>query len=362
MIFSLFSLLLLLLLNAFKAIKSRSTSQSRNKILVLVSCDLFGIDVSRFTPVGRADEEILTYNLFLTKSFSFYNLAARTVQNKIALKGELRDEVEASFSHFPFPIPPLVLNVARMLRPQIVLFSQDLSRCHCYHGIFRAEFEVYSIDTEETFVQKTKDGTTDAVVICFCSATKPVANHLLPLIFQANHLSVLTCTKTLDSDFIRLAVQHGAERFLLCTMEAEKIRALVLEAIQGGGLREFLQSCCRGPVSRHVRKMIDETIHAFPHRLHESEMARRLGISRSWVQKLCRQAFGLTFTRLMRRIWVHQALRLMQRTNLDNVEIAEQLNYSEESSLARDFRKELGCNPTEARKRLAEQSPEALLH
>ncbi len=129
-------------------------------------------------------------------------------------------------------------------------------------------------------------------------------------------------------------------------------------------LKEFLASSHAGSfaVSPHMRKMIDEIIHAFPHRLHESEMARRLGISRSWIQKLCRQAFGLTFTRLIRRIWVHQALRLMQHTNLDNVEIAEQLNYSEESSLARDFRKELGYSPTEARKRLAEQSPEALLH
>ncbi len=184
---------------------------------------------------------------------------------------------------------------------------------------------------------------------------------MLSVISHANHLPVLTCTKKLDSDFIRLAVQHGADRFLLCTMKAEKIQGLVLEAIQGGGLKEFLQSCCQGTVSRHVRKMIDEIIHAFPYRLHENEIARRLEISRSWVHKLCRQAFGLTFTRLLRRIWVYQALRLMQRTNLDNVEIAEQLNYSEESSLARDFRKELGYSPTEARKRLAEQSPEALL-
>lgn len=51
----------------------------------------------------------------------------------------------------------------------------------------------------------------------------------------------------------------------------------------------------------------------------------------------------------------------MQKTTLDNVEIAQQLNYSEESSLARDFRKELGYSPTEARKRLTVQSPGALL-
>jgi AraC-like DNA-binding protein len=93
----------------------------------------------------------------------------------------------------------------------------------------------------------------------------------------------------------------------------------------------------------------------------EPEMAKRLGISQRWLQKTCRQAFGKTFKRLMRRIWIHQALRLMEKTTLDNVEIAQQLNYSEESNMARDFRKEFGYSPTEARKRLTVQSPDELL-
>ena len=63
----------------------------------------------------------------------------------------------------------------------------------------------------------------------------------------------------------------------------------------------------------------------------------------------------------MRRIWVYQALNMMQNTNLDNTEISLQLNYSDETSLARIFRKELGYNPTEARKRLIRYSPEELL-
>jgi len=250
-----------------------------------------------------------------------------------------------------------------MLRPKIVLCCQDLRRCHCYHRIFHVEFEIYSVDTEEAFVKETNDKDTDAVVICLCSAPEPEADDSLPMISSANHLPVLTCTKTLAPDFIRRAVQCGTDRFLLCGMETEKIRSLILEAIQGGGLREFLQSGCQGhaAVSPHLRKMLDEIIHAFPYRLHESEMSGRLGISGSWIQKLCRQILGVTFVRLMRRLWIYQALRLMQRTTLDNVEIALQLNYSEESSLARDFRKELDYNPSEARQRLAEQSPEALL-
>lgn len=194
---------------------------------------------------------------------------------------------------------------------------------------------------------------------------RPGAKRARPAAFdrRLGPLPVLACSKTVNLDFVRMAAPQGVDRFLCCDMGVETIQPIIFEAIRRGELKEFLASCYPGSfaVPPHVRKMIDGIIHAFPHRLHESEMARRLGINRSWVQKLCRQAFGLTFTRLLRRLWVHQALRLMQRTNLDNVEIAVQLNYSEESSLARDFRKELGYNPTEARKRLAEQSPETLL-
>lgn len=94
--------------------------------------------------------------------------------------------------------------------------------------------------------------------------------------------------------------------------------------------------------------------------LGEDDIARPLGISRSWLQKLCRRIYHRTFKQLLRRIWVYHALRLMQHTNLDNGEIALQLNYSEASNLARDFRKELGCSPTAARLRLATQRPEKL--
>ena len=61
------------------------------------------------------------------------------------------------------------------------------------------------------------------------------------------------------------------------------------------------------------------------------------------------------------RTVVNQALYLMQHTNFDNSDIAMKLHYSEESSLARDFRKALKCNPDEARQLLTHQTREKLL-
>jgi AraC-like DNA-binding protein len=134
---------------------------------------------------------------------------------------------------------------------------------------------------------------------------------------------------------------------ICCMWDKTRIATTILEAIRRGRIKEFLEAAYPGSLasSPHMRKLVDEIIHAFPNRLTENESAQRLGISRSWLQKLCRSASQLSFHRLLRRIWIHQALRLMQKTTLDNVEIAQQLNYSEESNLARGFRKELVTAP-----------------
>jgi len=250
-----------------------------------------------------------------------------------------------------------------MSKPKLVLYSPELPCCTCYHRLFNIAFECHSADSAAGFHKKIQTLGAGAAVVCLCSAQTQRATELLQFEALSGPLPILACSKSLNPDFIQEAAKQGIDRFLVCDMEPEKISVIIHEAIRRGGLKAFLESSYPGSLSSspHARKMIDEIVHAFPHRLREDEIARRLGISRSWLQKLCRRAFDLTFKQLLRRIWVHQALRLMQHTNLDNGEIALHLNYSEASNLARDFRKELGCTPTEARRRLLIQSPEELL-
>ena len=248
-------------------------------------------------------------------------------------------------------------------KPKIVHFSQALSSCLCYNRIFHTEFETDSTDSYDEFLKKLRDADADAVVVCFCSAQDQDIDELLKLDALAGTIPVIACSRNLSLDFVSSAARQGVKRFLLCTMGKEKIHEIIHHAIRGGELKEFLEQSFSDSLtsSLHVRRMIDKITHAFPSRLDERDMARKLGISQSWLQKLCRQAFGKSYTRLMRRIWIHQALHLMRHTTLDNGEIALQLNYSEESNMARDFRKELGCNPTEARKLLSRRIPEEIL-
>jgi AraC-like DNA-binding protein len=147
-------------------------------------------------------------------------------------------------------------------------------------------------------------------------------------------------------------------------MGVEKVKGIIIDAIRNHGLKEFLNGYFLNgnDISPYICKLIDEIVYNFPHRLNVTESANRLGIDRGWLCKLCKQTCGKSPTSLLRTIWVYQALRMMQHTNLDNLDIALHLNYTERSSMARDFHKELGCSPSEARVLLTNHSPEELLN
>lgn len=151
--------------------------------------------------------------------------------------------------------------------------------------------------------------------------------------------------------------------FISCGWDRASISGEISEAMRRGGITELLESCYPDVLNGlpYAHKIVNAIVRAFPHRLNERELSRQLGMSERWVRSLCRDVFKNTFGQLVRRIWVHQALRMMEHTGLDNTEIALHLNYSEESSMARDFRKELGCGCAEARKRLLNSTPLELI-
>lgn len=250
-----------------------------------------------------------------------------------------------------------------MTKPKLILHSKTLSNCACQIRALNHEFEIIVTHTEAQFLQTLKDISADIVVLCFPFAEESNIEELLRLDALSGPIPVLVCTKIYNPNFIRLAAQRGIDHFLLCDMEREQLQQLIFAALRGRGLRAFLESYSLGRFdsSPYVGKIINEIIHAFPHRLTIREVARRLGITVRRLQMICREAFGRPFTQLMRHILVFQALNMIKNTNLDNTEIALELDLADESSLARIFRKELGCNMTEARKRLVRHSPEELM-
>ncbi len=250
-----------------------------------------------------------------------------------------------------------------MIKPGLVVYSQEFPYCPYFQDTFDTVFKVEPAYTQKQFLSQIRNHHPDAAVVCFCSACKENVEELLQLDATTGPLPFLSCSKKLTLDFVTTAANSGVNRFLCCQWSKKKIIPIVLEAIRLGGMKEFLAVYYPNSLSpsRYVGKIVNEIIHTFPRRLPESHVAEKLGISPRWLRTICRQAFGRTFTQLMRQIRVLQALRLMKHTTLDNLDVALQLNYSEESNMARDFRKELGYNPCEARKRLCECTPNELL-
>lgn len=200
-------------------------------------------------------------------------------------------------------------------------------------------------------------------MLYFCSASEKDGDELARLQSLAGPIPVIACSKSLMTDFVREAARKGVSHFISCGWGRASISGEMSEEMRHGGITELLESCYPNALndSPYAHKILNAIARAFPHRISERELSRQLGLSERWLRTLSRQAFNNTFGQLMRRIWVHQALRMMEHTDLDNTEIALHLNYSEESSMARDVRKELGCGCNEARKRLTKHTPIDLL-
>ena len=249
-----------------------------------------------------------------------------------------------------------------MAGPKVIVYSHELPDCPRYKVIF-ANFEIVIAESEEDFSEKMRSLPADAAVVCFCSASEKDLADVLRLEAIAGAVPLIACCKAAGTDFMRQAAQQGFSRLFFCTQEANKMAELIYDIIRRGGLKEHIQKFWPGSfeTSPHVGKLIDEIIHAFPFRLQVQELARRRKRGRGWLLKLCKGAFNRSPCELVRHLWVYQALRLMQHTDLDNTEIALQLAYSDESSMARDFGKELGYSPSEAKQRLMNNTPEELL-
>jgi AraC-like DNA-binding protein len=251
-----------------------------------------------------------------------------------------------------------------LLTPRrLILYSHELPGCPQLRSLFGREFETDVVETAGELSARLRRERTDAVVLCCCSARDGSVDALLRVAALAGPVPTLACCRSYNPTFIQLAASRGATHFLLCEMDGKAIREFVFRTIRVGGLRGFLGSQCPDGLhlSPYVAKLIDVIVRSFPHRPTTVEASGRLGVKARRLQTLCREAFGRSFTHLLRLIWVHQALITMRNTRLDNTEIALRLGYEDESSLARIFRKELGYSPSEARRRLAGQTPDELL-
>lgn len=251
-----------------------------------------------------------------------------------------------------------------MLKRKVIWYSKEFANCPHNYSISSIENEIITAKTERDFLKGIRCKEVDAAILCFCFPNLKDVDTILKLNALSGPIPVIACAKSFNCEFVHQAALGAIERFLECEKEIDNINEVLIETIRRFGLRNYIKSQWPGCLyfSPHINHLIDEIIHTFPQPKSVKEYSNKIGIDRCWLHKICKQAFCLPITSFLRNIRVYEALCLMQHTRLSNIDIAFYLNYSEESSMARDFRKELGYCPGEARKRLNEKSPQELLH
>jgi AraC-like DNA-binding protein len=252
-----------------------------------------------------------------------------------------------------------------------ILLCQLHDSCKCSYSLLKKEFEINLHTSTESFIKALKESNSDAAVICFNSETslKGEDHHfenqvkdLTKFESLSGFMPLLSCTKGLNENFIHQAVDKGVRRFLSSEMEIEKITVLINDAIKQNELKKFIEIKFPGCFERssYAKKIIDEIVRRFPKKTYSTEMAKKLKVSERWLQHQSKKAFGISYKKLFKLIRVFHALRLMEKSEMDNNEISLQLNYTEESNMARDFRIVLRIPPSEARKKLSTNSTSQL--
>jgi AraC-like DNA-binding protein len=249
------------------------------------------------------------------------------------------------------------------MRKKIIFYKEKKNEtCNCFNEAIKKEFDINTQPSKEDFLKAFNKEKIDAAVICLgLDQSIPSDKYNEEKIKELNKfgsfigfIPVLSCTRKLDPNFIRQAVDKGISRFLSSELDTEKVKALLDDAINQNEIKKFIELKFPGCFerSRYAKKILNIVICNFPRKIESEEIAKELNISRKTLYQQSKKAFNTTSRKLTRILRIYYAARLMEKSELDNTEIAMQLNYSEESNMARDFRKVLQMTAGEARKKL----------
>lgn len=165
------------------------------------------------------------------------------------------------------------------------------------------------------------------------------------------NLPFLVCSEEIDTSRIFQLGKLGVDNFVHFQKGSNYLINTIDKAIQSGGLARLLVEMGIDItfLPPRMRKAYQLIIENFPVKIKAEEIARTLGIGRCYFEVRFKKYFGIPYCKFIRLIKIYEMINLIQYTSHDNESIALILNYSSETSMARDFRKTLDMNPTEVR-------------
>ncbi|MDP0497039.1 MAG: PocR ligand-binding domain-containing protein [Verrucomicrobiota bacterium JB024] len=103
--------------------------------------------------------------------------------------------------------------------------------------------------------------------------------------------------------------------------------------------------------SRKIKHALERIRNGYWTDIPQATLAKEAGLSESHFSRLFKKQTGMTYRRCLVEARLSAAVWLMKKTDLNNKQIAELLNYGEASSLHRAIRIHTGTTPTDLRRR-----------
>lgn len=103
------------------------------------------------------------------------------------------------------------------------------------------------------------------------------------------------------------------------------------------------------PARRRILTVVSERLD--DEQFSAEELARAIGLSRSSLERVCREGFGLAPGSLIRLVRLEVAAELLATSDLDIGEVAFAVGYSGIPQFTRAFKQCYGASPTQWRKR-----------
>ena len=113
-----------------------------------------------------------------------------------------------------------------------------------------------------------------------------------------------------------------------------------------------LQSPSVGDLKMSGLRNVVDWVHAhLDEEIKVPDLAKIAGMNASQLERRMKRIFKLSVGQYVRKLRIDRAALLLRDTDLGIAEIALQCGYSEQSSLARQFKSAVGCPPGEFRRR-----------
>ncbi len=104
------------------------------------------------------------------------------------------------------------------------------------------------------------------------------------------------------------------------------------------------------PAQIYLNSAIEYIDNHYFYRITVEEVARSIGIERSYLYKIFKRELGYSVSDYIQKCKIQNAKKFLIETNISTAEIANSLNFDSSSHFSKSFKKHTGFNPSEYRK------------